>query len=259
MTRLSRTLVAAALAASAIAAPTAHAASVTVTFDSNIFNGTPSPGYDQVRITFPKESGSGSESLSVNAGRFQGTASNLVDIEPGRFVDSVSDLWMYCYDLYDTIGNGQVVRYDINFNGVTDRTLDFLGAVNAVRNAGKPTVDPYAWLHPATAYEAAAIQLGIWESKYDTGWNIGSGAFSASGLESGTANALASYFAAIPSAASLDRQYTMVLQARGAQDMITGDPPPDNNVPEPGTLALVLGPVALLALRRRRNRARGAA
>ncbi|MBS0304877.1 MAG: PEP-CTERM sorting domain-containing protein [Proteobacteria bacterium] len=259
MSRLSRTLTAATLAAAAFAALTAQAASVTVTFDANIFNGTPSPGYDQVKISFPKESGSGSESLTVNAGRFQGTASHLVDIEPGRFVDSVSDLWMYCYDLYETIGNGQVVTYTVNFAGVSDRTLDFLGAVNAVRNAGKATLDPYAWLHPATAYEAAAIQLGIWESKYDTGWNIGSGAFSASGLEAGTASALASYFAAIPTAASLDRSYTMVLEARGAQDMITGDPPPDNNVPEPGTLALVLGPVALLALRRRRQRAHSGA
>ncbi len=240
---------AAALAATAIAS---HAGTVTVTFDSPIFNGTPAPSYDAVQITFPKLAGSGSESLSVAAGRFQGTASNLVGIEAGRFVDSISDLWMYCYDLYDTIAGGQVVNYTVNFNGATDRTLAFLGAVNAVRNAGKPTADPYAWLHPANAYEAAAIQLGIWESKYDTGWNIATGLFHASGLESATASALSSYFGAVGTAAALDRGYTMVLEARGAQDMITGDPPPA--VPEPGTLALALAPLAMLVFGRRARR-----
>jgi len=248
MLRLPRTLVAAALAATAF---TVHAASVKVTFDSPIFSGTPSPYYDAVRITFPAQSGNGSESLDVAAGRFHGAASNLVDIDPGRFVDNVTSLWMYCYDLYDRIGNGSVVTYTIDFTGVADRTLAFLGAVNAVRNAGQASVDPYAWLHPATAYEAAAIQLGIWESKYDSGWNIDSGAFSATGIESATRSALAGYFAALASAAPLERRYTMVLEARGAQDMITGDPP--GSVPEPGTLALLVAPLALLALGRRRR------
>lgn len=251
MQRLARTLAAVALAATAVAA---QAASVKVTFDSPIFDGTPAPSYDAVRITFPTLAGTGSESLDVAAGRFHGSASNVVGIEPGRFVDNVNSLWMYCYDLYETIGNGSVVTYNVNFAGATDRTLAFLGAVNAVRNSGAATPDPYAWLHPSTAYEAAAIQLGIWESKYDSGWNIDSGAFSASGIESATRSALAGYFAALATAAPLDRSYTMVLEARGAQDMITGDPP--GTVPEPGTLSLLLAPLALLALGRRRSGAR---
>lgn len=255
MPRLARTFVAAALAAAGFAA---HAASVKITFDNPIFNGTPAPGSDAVSITFPAAGGggTGSQTLSVAAGRFQGTASDLVDIAAGRFVDNLADVWMYCYDLYDTIGHGQVVAYTVNFTGATDRTLAFLGAVNSVRNTGKAVADPYAWLHPATAYEAAAIQLGIWESRYDSGWDIGAGSFRATLLEADTARTLASYFAQVGQADPLAREATMVLEARGAQDMITGDPP--GTVPEPGTLSLLFAPLAMLALgRRARGKARG--
>jgi len=247
MPRFAQTLLATALAAAAFAG---HAATVKIAFDNPIFNGTPSPGYDAVNITFPAAGGAGSQTLSVAAGRFQGTASDLVGITADRFVDNLADVWMYCYDVYETIGNGSVVTYTVNFDGATDRTLAFLGAVNSVRNAGNPTPDRNAWLHPTTAYEAAAIQIGIWESLYDSsGWDLNAGAFRASQLEAPTASALASYFAAVGQAPALERQYTMVLEARGAQDMLTGDPP--GAVPEPGTLTLLLAPLALIAYGRR--------
>lgn len=251
MPRFTRTLLAAALAAAAFAG---HAAAVKITFDNPIFNGTPSPGYDAASITFPAAGGPGSQTLAVAAGRFQGSASELAGITADRFVDNLADVWMYCYDVYETIGSGRVVTYTVNFDGASDLTLAFLGAVNAVRNAGNPTPDRNAWLHPTTAYEAAAIQLGIWESLYDSGWDLGAGAFRATQLDAPTASALASYFARVGQAPALERQYTMVLEAQGAQDMITGDPP--GTVPEPGTLSLLLAPLALLALGRRRSGAR---
>lgn len=252
MTRTHKTLLAAAFAACSLGA---QAATVTITFDSPIFNGTAAPGYDAVSITHPTSPGPGSKTISVAAGRFQGTASNLVGIDAGQFVDNINDVWMFCYDVYETIGHGQVVTYTVNFNGATDRTLAFLGAVNSVLGASASDEQkPYAWLHPTTAYEAAAIQLGIWESLYDTGWDIVNGSFKATGLETATQTALGSYFGAIGTASALERKYTMVLEATGAQDMITGDPP-RNGVPEPGTLSLLLASAGAFAMGRRRRRA----
>ncbi len=252
MTRTHKTLLAAAFAACSLGA---QAATVTITFDSPIFNGTAAPGYDAVSITHPTSPGPGSKTISVAAGRFQGTASNLVGIDAGQFVDNINDVWMFCYDVYETIGHGQVVTYTVNFNGATDRTLAFLGAVNSVLGASASDEQkPYAWLHPTTAYEAAAIQLGIWESLYDTGWDIVGGSFRASGLETATQTALSSYFGAIGTASALERKFTMVLEASGGQDMITGDPP-RNGVPEPGTLLLLLVSAGAFATGRRRRRA----
>ena len=216
----------------------ASAATIHVQFDNPLFTGVAAPTYDAVTITYPGQGGGGSVTTTVAAGRFQGTASALVGIDPSVLVDNVADLYLYCYDLYEHVGGGWSADYTVNFTAETARTLDFLGAVNTVLSEGKAQVDPYAWLHPTNGLMGAAIQLGIWESKYDSGdWSLSSGAFGATGVEAQTASYLASFLAARPSAASLDGAYVMVLEAAGVQDMITGDPP--GAVPEPGTLALV--------------------
>jgi MYXO-CTERM domain-containing protein len=187
----------------------------------------------------------------VRAGRFQGTASNVVGVDPGIFVDNLQDVFMYCYDLYEGVSGGRVVDYTINLDGESARTLDFLGAVNAVLNGQRGTADTFAWLHPANGNEAAAIQIGIWESRYEsTGlWSVVDGSFSATELASGTASTLAAFFARIADAESLDARYAMVLEARGAQDMLAGDPPV--GVPSPSPAALLLVGAAALVLRRR--------
>lgn len=222
------------------------AASVHVKFDSNIFNGS---GYDAVQIVYP------SGSASVAAGRFQGTGSNVVGASPSIFVDGLDDLYMYCYDLYENVRSGQEADYTINFDGPTARTLDFLGAVNFTLNGGSNDwADPYAWLHPVSAAQGAAIQLGIWESKYDTGWDLGTGSFRASGLESATNNWWQQFRSAVldPGVADLDPSLAMTLEAPGVQDMITGDPQP---IPEPVSALLVaLGLAGLGAVRGRRQR-----
>lgn len=239
-----RTLTVGCLAALALPAPAAY---IRVTFDNPIFNGVPAPAYDVVTITYPERTGTGSRSVTTAAGRFQGTGSNVQGVDPGIFVDSLADLYMYCYDVYEMVGSGWSVDYAINFDGETARTLDFLGAVNAVVGGG----DPFAWLHPTSGAMAAAIQLGIWESKYETGvWSLDGGSFRATGIDTATRQHLNSFMAAVDGSASLDGRYVITFEAAGYQDVITGDPPP-GGVPGPATLALSALGLGLLAARRR--------
>ena len=236
------------IACAGLACVASAAPSITVQFDNPIFCQL---GYDAVQIHFQQDGSQKSE--WVAAGRFQGVGSEVLGVPETIFVDGLSRLYMYCYDVYQNISHGQKLNYAIAFDGETERTRDFLGAVNSVLNKDKcaDSYDPFAWLHPVDGYQGAAIQLGIWERLYETSGNplsIARGAFSATINNSQTTGYLAEFFTAVGSSDALLDKDVIVFRNGTYQDMITADP-----IPEPGTLALFGAALVGWGLARRKS------
>src|SRR5512143_1176723 len=133
------------IAAAVVVGSAARADTISVTYDNPVYNPL---SYDALR--FSTNSG-GTFSGSVAASRYQATVNGFTGTLNGlSFVDSTSDLYIYCYDLLQYIHNGQSLTYTVDYTGVQARTLDFLGAVDYALNGNTNVwADPFAWLHPA--------------------------------------------------------------------------------------------------------------
>lgn len=234
-----------------VSAPAIAVETVTIRYDNPIFAPV---GYEAVNITV------GGQTLNNEpVGRFQATVLGYTSgLTSSDFVDNTNDLFTYCYDLFEYIYQGQTVTYTVNFTGPTARTLDYLGAVNYVLNGNTNTwSDPYAWLHPANAVVAVAVQAGIWESLYDTsGWDLASGNLRVTGLDAATSGEWALFQAAVqnPGVNDLPASMAMTITGPGVQDQIIGrNRPSRQQLPEPGSLVLVGVALAMagLAMRRR--------
>ena len=248
---LSLFAIAAFTSSAAIAAP-----QVTIDFNNPIW-GTGSSKIDPILATihFPNSSNPDlTQSTRVNAGRFVGTASNFVNVSPEIFYKNENEVYMYCYDVYNHITGGDTVVYDIDFEGATKRTLQFIDAVNRVLS-GDGDYNPYAWVTPTNRLQAGAIQLGLWESLYDTDWSLttNTGKFYTTNVTAGVIAQANTFFASIDEDSAIDQKFTMVLRNASRQDMITADPPV-NGVPTPATLLLMLPALAGLAISTRRRR-----
>jgi len=228
----------------------------------------------------------------VRAGLFGATATRdnaIGDFDPDSLHRSGNDVLLYCVDLLDNLIKADTSYnvYDVAAGVIRDATsgsqrnfgrlLEFLGGVNTVMGSttGKGSGYTYGdqnWLEVDAAKDgwlAGAIQVGIWESLYETDdkldlktglfsvWDVGNGS---NKLHTDGDAFLTAAFGAMDSSQALDASLVKrfvptettgnVRRELNGQELI-GDPTP---VPVPASVVLVLSGLGLLARRLRRDR-----
>lgn len=129
------------------------------------------------------------------------------------------------------------------------------------RNNNSPNTGPKAaWLFNTYANAvnsnttAAALQIAIWETLYDTSYNLSGGYFQLVGADSSLTNQVNTYLNALNSNFSATTAtWFQPLNPTTAQDML--GPASVSNVPEPGLMSLIAGSSfsGLCLLHRRRK------
>jgi hypothetical protein len=211
---------------------------ITVTWKSPVFN----PASVDVGTVYHPGGSTG-----TNAGRFNGKVTATTEVSLSELVQDADNFFAYCHDLAQFLSSG---KYSVG--GASGVMLDFLGAVNSVLGG-----DEHAWITAGDINVAAAIQLGIWEARYDGVFDLATGPVYLKNLAivpDAVKTQYAEFIAAMGTSDSLDGQYVMVLTNPDTQDVITGRRPPSRLLPEPGSLALLAaaGAIATACSRRRR-------
>lgn len=249
------------------------------TADIDIVSGIFSNGYDVLQVIF--NDGTVKKNVWVKAGAFGGvaTAGATDPFDPKDLYRSEDEVIFYCVDLFsnlktnksrytvlpiedeaplDTKVGNKVVSRDF------DNLLSFLGALNWVLGKTGLEFEDQNWLNPINGNMSAAIQVGIWESLYDSDskMDITAGNFRVEGLASTTGldsdpSLLDSVFKRMGDGNNVALANDKVLlfhSLEGGQDLIA-DPV---DVPVPATLPLLLSGLLLLGnYGWRRNAAQG--
>jgi len=224
------------MATTAGALALAVSAQATPTLATGGYASTPNGG-DNVHIVSPVVT------RDILAGGFVGTQTDLLS------PPSTSTILFWCFELDQFFSPGTTYY---------DYTAQTPYANTALEELFTEVFGGSAISQPISDLVSAAVQLAIWEIKYETapGYDLATGAFQASG-GTGSVALAQSYLNHLGDPANQPSKYIVsLLTSPIEQDFVTATPRPPREVgkiPEPSALPLLgLGMAAMLLARRRR-------